>query len=108
SFRLSRRLDEQGALHHARGPEVPVPALDRVLLDEAVATEQLDAVGADLHPLLGAEPAGDGRLAGEVLALVGAGGGTIGDQAHAVRLDADFGDLEGDALAVGDRFAERL
>ena len=48
-------VDEQGALHHARGSQVSVPALDRVLLDEAVAAEQLHAVGADLHPLLTAQ-----------------------------------------------------
>src|ERR1700743_2214258 len=101
-------LDEQGALHHARGPQVPVPALDRVLFDVAVAAEQLDAVGADLHPLLGAEPAGDRRLAAEVDPPVGATGGAVGGEPHAARLDPDFRDREGDALAVGDRFAEGL
>jgi alkylation response protein AidB-like acyl-CoA dehydrogenase len=34
-----------------------------VLLDEAVAAEQLHAVGTDLHSLLRAEPAGEGSLA---------------------------------------------
>src|SRR5262245_10409091 len=42
------RLDEQGALHHARRSQVSVPALDRVLLDEAVAAEQLHSLGAGL------------------------------------------------------------
>ena len=36
-------LDEQGALHDARCAQVAVPALDRVLLDVAVAAEQLHA-----------------------------------------------------------------
>ena len=59
-------------------------------------------------PFCGAEPAGDRRLAAEVLALVGAAGGPVGGEPHAVALDPDVGDREGDALAVGDRFAERL
>jgi hypothetical protein len=53
---------------------IAVPALDRVLLDEAVAAEQLHAVGADLHPLRRRAGA-RARLAGEVLALVGAARG---------------------------------
>ncbi len=40
--------------------------------------------------------------------LVGAARRAVGGEAHAARLDPDFGDREGDALAVGDRFAERL
>ena len=41
--------DEQRPLHHAGGAQVAVPALDRVLLDVAVAAEQVDGVGADLR-----------------------------------------------------------
>ena len=59
-------------------------------------------------PFVRAEPAGDGRLAGEVLAAVGAARGAVGRQAHALELDADVGDGEGDRLAVGDRLAEGL
>ncbi len=46
-----------------------------MLLDVAVAAEQLHAVGADLMPLLAAQRAGERDLAGEVLAAVGAAGG---------------------------------
>ena len=88
--------------------EVAVPPLDRVLLDEAVAAEQLHAVVADLHAALGAQPAGQRDLAGEALALRGAGGGAVGHQPHAVQLDADVGDHERHALPVADRLAERL
>src|SRR3954465_14223633 len=101
-----RSLDEQGALHHARCSEVAVPALDRVLLDEAVAAEQLYSLGADLHALARAEAPRQCRLSGEVLAAVGATRRPVGDEAHPVGLYADVGDGEGDALAVGDRFAE--
>ena len=91
------------------GPQVAVPPLDRVLLDEAVAAEQLDAVEADLHALLGAEPAGQRDLAGEVLARGSrAAGGLPGQQPHGLQLDRDVGDHEGHRLAVGDRLAERL
>ena len=66
---IDRSSDEHRAFHDADGPQVAVPPLDRVLLDEAVAAEQLDAVEADLHALVGAQPAGQRDLAGEVLAL---------------------------------------
>src|SRR5690349_23426889 len=78
--------DEHPTFHEPDGPEVAVPPLDRVLLDEAVSAEQLHAVVADLHAPLGAQPAGQRHLAGERLALGGAGRGPVGDQTHAVQL----------------------
>ena len=90
------------------GPEVAVPPLHRVLLDEAVATEQLDAVEADLHALVGAGLAGQRDLLGEVLARGGAAGGLVGQQPHRLQLDRDVGDHERHRLAVRDRLAERL
>src|SRR5437588_2152260 len=51
-----RSSDQQRSLHHARRPQVAVPALNRVLLDVAVAAEQLHAVGADRHPALATQP----------------------------------------------------
>ncbi len=71
-----------------------------MLLDESVATEQLDAVEADLHALARAQVAGQGDLAGEVLAGSGARGGLVGEQAHRLQLDRDVGDHERDRLAV--------
>ena len=41
--------DEQASLEHAGGAEVSIPPLDRMFLDEAVAAEQLYALGADGH-----------------------------------------------------------
>ena len=102
------RQTQHASFHDADGPEVAVPPLDRVLLDEAVAAEQLDAVEADLHALVGAQLAGEGDLAGEVLAGRGAGGGLVGQQPHRLQLDRDVGDHERHRLAVGDRLAERL
>src|SRR4051812_45064648 len=66
--------DQHSAFHDSDGPEVAVPPLDRVLLDEAVPAEQLHAVVADLHAALGTQPAGQRDLAGEALALGGPGG----------------------------------
>ena len=57
-------LDDYNALGYADGPQVAVPALDRVLLGEAVPAEQLHAVQADLHALVGAEPFGQRSFAG--------------------------------------------
>ena len=88
--------------------QVAVPPLHRVLLDVAVAAEQLHAVEADPHPLVGAELARERDLAGEVLAGGRAGGGLPGDQPHRLQLDRDVGDHERDRLPVGDRLAERL
>src|SRR6476620_3487870 len=61
--------DQDPAFHESDGPEVAVPPLDRVLLDEAVAAEQLHAVVADLHAPLGAQPPGQPDLAREAPAL---------------------------------------
>lgn len=74
----------------------------------AVATEQLDAVQADLHALVGAELASQRGLTGEGQALLGAGGAAPGDQPQAVEFDGDVGGHERDRLAVGDGLAERL
>ena len=71
-------------------------------------TEELDTVVADGHPLLRAQLAGQGDLAGEVLTGGGAAGGLVGEQAHGLQLDRDVGDHEGHRLPVGDRLAERL
>ena len=46
--------DEHRTFHDADGPEVAVPPLHRVLLDEPVAAEQLHAVEADPHAVVGA------------------------------------------------------
>src|SRR4029079_18906559 len=65
--RASRRAsDQHPAFHDRDGPEVPVPALDRVVLYEAVAPQELDAVRADLHALVGAQLPCQGDLAGDV------------------------------------------
>src|ERR1700744_4186436 len=69
---LCRRLDEQGALHHARCPQIPVPALDWVLLHVAVAAEQLYAFRSDPHPLRRAHPPRERGLVAEIGAVVGA------------------------------------
>ena len=47
-----RELDDDYAFGDANGAHVAVPALDRVLLGEAVAAEELDAVEADLQATL--------------------------------------------------------
>ena len=65
-------MTKHHAFHDADGPQVAVPPLDRVFLDVAVAAEQLHAVAADLHAVLGGEPAGQRGLARERQALLGA------------------------------------
>src|SRR4051794_15514475 len=100
--------DQDRSFHEADGTQIAVPAFDGVLLDVPVATQQLDAVQADLHALLGAEPAGERDLPGGVLAPGHPAGGLVGDQPHALQLDGDVGDHERHRLAVRDRLAEGL
>ena len=61
---VDRSSDEHRAFHDADGSEVAVPPLDRVLLDEAVAAEQLHAVEADLHALARRTAGGPARPRG--------------------------------------------
>src|SRR3954465_2694335 len=86
--------DQHPAFHDRDGPEVAVPPLDRVLLDEAVASEQLDTVQTDLHALVRAEPPGEGDVSGDVPSGGGTGGRLPGQQPHGLELDRDVGDHE--------------
>ena len=63
--------------------------------------------GADLHPLLGAQRAGERGLAARTPGRGRRGSRRAGREPHALQLDADVGDAERDRLAVGDRLAER-
>ena len=72
-----------------------------------MSSQQLDAVGADLHPALGTQPARQRHLTTERLALIGAAGRAVGRQAHPIELDRDVCHHERHRLAVGDRLAER-
>src|SRR3954453_7234512 len=83
----SRELDNYDTLGDADGPQVAVPAFDRVLFGVAVAAEQLHAVQPDLHALVGTEPLGERRFAGERLTLLGARCPAPGDQPQSVQLD---------------------
>src|SRR6478609_1706970 len=99
--RASRNhLDQDRSFHQADRTQVAVPPLHGVLLDEAVPTQQLYAVQADLHATLGAEAAGQRDLALGRLALGHPARGAVGHQAHALQLDRDVGDHEGHRLAV--------
>src|SRR5262245_25472545 len=99
-------LNRDAAFENAHRPQVAVPELDHVLADEAVATEQLHAVGADLHALVGRLQPRQVRLALERQALLGARCRAVRQEAQAVELDGDVGDHERDRLAVRDRLAE--
>ena len=106
SLRLDDDLDDDNALGDADGPQVAVPALDGVLLGEAVAAEQLHAVQADLHALVGAEPLGQRGFAGEREALLGPRRAAPGDQPQPVEFDGDVGAHERDGLPMSDGLAE--
>src|ERR1700722_18435333 len=75
---------QERALEHTDRPEVAVPPLDRVLLDEAVAPEELHAVGADLHALARALQPGERRRPGGRRAAIDAARGAKHEQAHAL------------------------
>src|SRR5205814_9549053 len=63
-------LEKDGAFHDTDGAQVAVPALDRVLLDEAVPAEQLDTRVADLHALVRGQFPGQRGFARILLALL--------------------------------------
>src|ERR1700761_7004159 len=103
---ITARSNNYDTLGDADGPQVAVPAFDRVFLGVAVAAEQLHAVQTDLHTLVGAQALGQCGLAGERKALFGAGGAAPGDQPQPVQFDGDVGAHERHGLTAGDRFAE--
>src|SRR5690349_20461659 len=103
---LDNDLDDDDALGNADGPQVAVPAFDRMLFRVAVAAEQLNAVQADLHAFVGAEPLGQGRLTDERQALLGARRAAPRDEPQPVQFDGDVGAHEGHRLTVGDRLTE--
>ena len=65
-------LNYDDALGDTDRPQVAVPAFNRMFLGVAVAAEQLHAIQADLHALVGGQPLGQRGLAGELQPLVGA------------------------------------
>src|SRR5215208_3667034 len=100
------KLDDDDTLGDADGPQIAVPAFDRVFLRVTVAAEQLDAVQPDLHALVGAEALGQCGFAGERQPLVGASRPPPRDQAQPVEFDRDVGAHECHRLPVGDRLTE--
>src|SRR5918999_2446275 len=63
-------LDLRGALVDLEQLRVAHEILDRILLDVAVAAEDLDGVGRDLHGRVRREPLGERGLERRALALV--------------------------------------
>src|SRR5258705_4646094 len=105
---ITSQLDNNNALGDADRPQVAVPAFDGMFLGVAMTAEQLYAVEADLHALVGAEPLGQRRLAGERQTLLGTGRAAPGDQSQAVELDGDVRGHERHRLTVCDRLTEGL
>src|SRR5262245_1748724 len=103
---MTTRLDNYNALGDADRAKVAVPAFDGMFFGVAVAAQQLHAVEADLHALVGAQPLGQRSLARERQALLRAGGAPPGDQPKPVQFDRDVGAHERDGLAMRDRLAE--
>lgn len=73
-------LQNHDTLGDAECPQIAVPALNRVFLGVAMATEQLHAVEADLHALVGGEPLGQGAFTQEGHALLGTRGTAPDDE----------------------------
>src|SRR5690606_11407587 len=99
-------LDDEGAFEQTCSAQVAVPPLVVPLLDEAVATEQLDTARADPGRVRRGEPARVGDDLGRVLAGAESAGGLPDREPERVELDRDVGDREGDGLSVSDRLAE--
>src|SRR5258705_3007442 len=105
---ITSRLNDNNALGDANRAQVAVPAFDGMFLGVTMAAEQLYAVEADLHALVGAEPLGQRRLSGERQTLLGAGRAAPGDQSQAIELDGDVRGHERHRLTVCDRLTEGL
>src|SRR5919205_1162267 len=93
---------QKRALEDADRAQLPIPELDGMLLDEAVAAEQLHALRTDLHRLLRALHARERRLAPERLAALRATCRAVHHQPHAIELERDVRDRKGDRLAMHD------
>ena len=101
-------IAEHDPFHDADRAQVAIPALDRVLLDVAVAAEQLHAVAADLHAVLGGEPAGQRGLAGERRPVrPGAAARSITSRMPSSSMPM-LATMNATRLPVADRLAERL
>src|SRR5690554_3088601 len=90
------------------GAKIPIPALYRVFFNKAVATEQLDTVGSNLHAFLIAQQAGQAAFPVEASAGFGPAGGAPGEHAHTVGLNGHIADNERHRLPVADRLAKGL
>src|SRR5579859_1376749 len=107
--RDDKPLDLGRALPDLVDLRVPEPFLDRVLLDVAVAAEDLDRVGRDLHRDVGREALGHrslGALEGPALGRHPAR--TPDEQAGGVDRHRHVGELETDGLVLPQRLAELL
>src|SRR5215207_2363987 len=80
--------------------------LDRILLDVAVAAEDLDCVGGHLHRRVRGEALRERRLQRRALALVEEPRRLPDEQARRFDLGSHVGDQEVDALIHRDRLAE--
>src|SRR6266511_906538 len=100
-------LDLRGSLVDLKQLRVPHQLLDRVLLHVAVAAEDLDGVGRDLHRRVGGEPLCERRLQRRAIALVEQSAGLPGEQPWRLDLGRHVGDQEVDSLVDGDRLTEQ-
>src|ERR687898_1469147 len=99
-------LDLRGAFVDLEQLRVAHELLDRVLLDVAVAAEDLDCVGRDLHCHVGCEPLRERRLEGRALAVVEQPGGLPDEEARGLDLGRHVRDHEVDALVHRNRLTE--
>src|SRR6266511_3912385 len=100
-------LDLRGPLVDLEQLRVPHQLLDRVLLHVAVAAEDLDGVGRDLHRRVGGEPLCERRLERRAIALGKQSAGLPGEQPWRLDLGRHVGDQEVDSLVDGDRLTEQ-
>src|SRR3546814_16477186 len=78
-----------------------------MLLDEAMAAEQLYGVAADAHALVRHQSPRQCRFTNETDPAFGTARGAIRQQAHAFKFDTAVGDRDCDRLAMAVRLAER-
>ena len=101
-------LQVRGALVDLPDLRVAVELLDRVLLDEAVAAEQVHGERRDALCDLRRQDLADRRFGEERLAGVAQARGVVDRQPRRLDLDGRARDLVLDGLELGDRLAELL
>src|SRR5262245_56555943 len=101
-------LQRRHGVEHRDRAGVPVPHLDRVVADESMAAEDLEAVVRELRDLALRVDLRERGLLARIEAVLEIARGLPDQPAHRVGLDLHVGEPERDRLLLRDRLSERF